>query len=79
MVSCDSSEMDPLTYLHFVEAKDLISQLRQRMPKTATLMRVSIRDKGISFESNQVDYALGVEKQKHELAIKRYAHFSSPS
>ena len=43
--------MDMLTYLHFV-AKDLFSQLRQLMPKTATLMRVSIRDNGISFETN---------------------------
>ena len=36
-------------------AKDLFSQLRQLMPKTATLMRVSIRDNSISFETNQVD------------------------
>ena len=35
--------------------KDLFSQLWQLMPKTATLMRVSIRDNGISFETNQVD------------------------
>ena len=46
--------MDPLTYLHSV-AKDLISQLWQLMPKTATLTRVSIKDNGISFETNQVD------------------------
>ena len=36
-------------------ATDLFSQLRQLMPKTATLMRVSIKDKGISFDTNQVD------------------------
>ena len=46
-------------------ATDLFSQLRQLIPKTATLMRVSIRDNGISFETNQVDCRNCVEKQKH--------------
>ena len=46
-------------------ATDLLSQLRQLMPKTATLMRVSLRDNGISFETNQLSIVNYVERQKH--------------
>ena len=53
------------TYYTNVDTEDLFSQLQQLIPKTATLMRVSIRDNGISFETNQVHFRHDVEKHKH--------------